>query len=141
MTSPRLLPEIVKTVIIKAPIEKVWKTVSTSEGLESWWMASTIVAEKGNEFVLHAGPFGDSKCKVTEVEPPYLLSFLWDQDWKLTFRLREIEPGVTEFMLIHSGWPEGKANRFGQPYSSVRKIMDDGWEKIVKEKLPSRFSE
>lgn len=69
MNSPKTLPEIVKVAIIKAPIEKVWKTVSTSDGLESWWMANTLLAEKGTEFILHSGPFGDSKCKVTEVAP------------------------------------------------------------------------
>ena len=141
MSKPRLLPEIVKRIVLNAPIEAVWKTVSTSEGLETWWMASTLEARKGNKFILHAGQFGDSKCKVTEVEPPHLLSFTWDQDWQLTFKLRELKPGETEFTLIHSGWPDGKVNRFGQPYEAVRKVMDDGWERIVKEKLKSRFSD
>ena len=141
MSTPKLLPEIVKKIVLNAPIESVWKTVSTAEGLETWWMPSTLEAIRGKEFILHAGQFGDSKCKVTEVEPPRLLSFTWDQDWKITFKLQEIKPGETEFTLIHSGWPEGKANRFGQPYEVVRKIMDNGWEGIVREKLKSRFSD
>jgi uncharacterized protein YndB with AHSA1/START domain len=60
-----LLPEIRKTVVINAPIAKVWKAVSTSDGISAWWMENTFEPGLGQEFVLHAGPYGDSRCKVT----------------------------------------------------------------------------
>ena len=53
MSTPKLLPEIVKKIVLNAPIESVWKTVSTAEGLETWWMPSTLEAIRGNESPLH----------------------------------------------------------------------------------------
>lgn len=131
-----VLPEIRKTVVINAPIEKVWKAVSTSEGIAAWWMENTFQPILGHEFTLHAGSYGDSRCKVTELEPMSRLGFDWDADWHLTFELRELGDNKTEFTLIHSGFDAEKSTAFGQPHSAVRDIMDGGWEKIVKEKLP-----
>lgn len=136
MQTHETLPDIRKTIVLNAPIEKVWKAVSTSEGIGAWWMASNFEPVLDRDFILHAGPFGDSPCKVTELDPPHRVGFDWGKDWHLTFELKELEEGKTEFTLIHSGWETEKATEFGQPHSVVRGIMDDGWEKIVKEKLP-----
>jgi uncharacterized protein YndB with AHSA1/START domain len=130
------LPEIRKTIILNAPIEKVWKAVATSEGIAAWWMPNTFEPVQGKEFILHAGPFGDSPCKVTELEPPNMLSFDWGKDWQLTFQLKDLGD-KTEFTLIHSGWDPEKATEFGQPHSVIRGIMDNGWDKIVNEALPA----
>lgn len=123
------LPEIRKTVILNAPIEKVWKAISTAEGIAAWWMSNTFEPVLGKDFVLHAGPYGDSPCTVTELDAPNLVGFNWDKEWHLTMELRELEDRKTEFTLIHSGWTTDKLN--------VRETMNGGWEKIVKEKLPS----
>jgi uncharacterized protein YndB with AHSA1/START domain len=129
------LPEIRKTVVLNAPIEKVWQAVATSEGIAAWWMPNTFEPVVGREFVLHTGHFGDSPCKVTEVDPPYRLRFDWDKDWSLTFELKQLEEGKTEFTLIHSGWDADKKTASGQPHSVIREIMNGGWEGIVKENL------
>ncbi|WP_039044189.1 SRPBCC domain-containing protein [Sporosarcina sp. ZBG7A] len=123
------LPEIRKTIILNAPIEKVWKAVSTSEGLDAWWMPNTFEAFLGKEFVLHAGPYGDSPCTVTELEPPHRLGFDWDKGWHLTFELKELDGQQTEFTLIHSGW--------NAEQGTVRETMNGGWESVVKVKLPA----
>ncbi|MEC1720248.1 SRPBCC domain-containing protein [Schinkia azotoformans] len=122
------LPEIRKTIVVDAPIEKVWKAVSTSEGIAAWWMANTFEPVLGKDFILHAGPYGDSPCKVTELDPPNCVGFDWDKGWHLTFELKSLEDGKTEFTLIHSGWSVEN--------SKTREIMNEGWEKIVKEQLP-----
>lgn len=137
MPTQETLPEIRKTVILNAPIEKVWDAVATSEGMAGWWMPNTFEPVLGREFILHAGPFGDSPCKITELDSPNRISFDWGKDWHLTFELKKLEAGKTEFTLIHSGWDAGKVTEFGQPHSVVRGIMDGGWEEIVKQKLPS----
>ena len=129
------LPEIRKIVVLNAPIEKVWKAVSTSEGIAAWWMPNTFRPELGAHFTLHTDKFGDSQCVVTELVPPNLLGFDWDEDWHATFRLRDLGDGRTEFTLIHSGWPAAKKNRFGMSYSTVRDIMEGGWEKTVLVRL------
>jgi uncharacterized protein YndB with AHSA1/START domain len=131
------LPEIRKTVVLNAPIEKVWKAVATSEGIAAWWMPNTFEPTLGCEFVLHTGQFGDSPCKVTEIDPPNRVGFDWGIEWHLVFELKKLEDGTTEFTLIHSGWNAEKVTEFGQPHSVVRGIMDNGWECIVKEKLPA----
>jgi uncharacterized protein YndB with AHSA1/START domain len=130
------LPEIRKMIILNAPIEKVWKAVATSEGIASWWMPNTFEPEQGKEFILHAGPFGDSPCKVTKLDPPNTLSFDWGKDWQLTFQLKDLGD-KTEFTLIHAGWDPEKTTEFGQPHSVIRGIMDNGWDKIVNEALPA----
>lgn len=123
------IPEIRKTIILNAPIEKVWKAVSTSEGIAAWWMANTFEPTLGKDFVLHAEPYGDSPCTVTELDPPHRIGFDWDKDWHLTMELTELEEGKTEFTIIHSGWTEEKLK--------FRETMDGGWENIVKERLPA----
>ncbi len=136
MSTEGLLPEIRKTVLLQAPIEKVWQAVATSEGIAAWWMPNTFKPQVGHEFILHAGPFGDSPCKVTELEPMKRVSFNWGKDWTLTFELEEQE-GKIAFTLIHSGWAAEGATEFGQPHEVVRGIMDGGWDKIVHESLPA----
>lgn len=136
MQTQGALPEIRKTLIINAPIEKVWSAVATAEGMASWWMPSTFEPVLGKEFILHAGNFGDSPCKVTELDPPYRVGFDWGKDWHLTFELKDLD-GKTEFTLIHSGWDAEKVTEFGQPHPMVRGFMESGWEKIAGEKLPS----
>ncbi|WP_223067694.1 SRPBCC family protein [Paenibacillus caui] len=124
------LPEIHKTAVFNAPIEKVWAAVSTSEGIAAWFMPNTFQPELGYEFILHAGPFGDSPCKVTELDPPYRLSFDWAKDWSVTFELKDLG-GKTEFHLFHKGWDADKVTEFGQPHTIVHGRMDQGWEGIV----------
>ncbi|WP_096466332.1 SRPBCC family protein [Aneurinibacillus soli] len=102
-----------------------------------WWMPNTFEPILGHDFILQTGHFGDSPCKVTELDPPNRVGFDWGKDWHLTFELKKLEDRKTEFTLIHSGWDAEKVTEFGQPHSVVRGIMDGGWEKIVKENLPA----
>ncbi|WP_422658837.1 SRPBCC family protein [Paenibacillus sp. EC2-1] len=129
------IPEIRKTVVLQAPIEKVWKAVATSEGMAAWWMPSTFEPTVGFEFTLHAGQFGDSPCKVKDIDPPYRVGFNWGKDWHLAFELKELEGGKTEFTLIHSGWDAEKVTEFGQPHAVIREVMNGGWENIVNKSL------
>jgi len=131
------LPDIRKTIVLNAPIGKVWEAVATSEGIAGWWMDNTLEPLLGNEFVLHTEHFGDSPCVVTELEPPVRFGFNWSDDWHITFELKALEGGKTEFILIHAGWDPDKVTAFGQPHAKVRDIMDGGWEKIVKDDLPA----
>ncbi|MFC5531152.1 SRPBCC family protein [Cohnella yongneupensis] len=127
----KALPDIRQTVVIKAPIQKVWDAVSTAEAIGEWFMPNNFEPKVGHEFHLDAGPFGKSPCKVTVIDPPHKLSFDWGKDWSLTFELVE-QDGATEFTLIHSGWYEGMDTEFGQPHAVVRETMNGGWIGIVK---------
>jgi uncharacterized protein YndB with AHSA1/START domain len=136
MNAQPSIPDIRKTVVLKAPIEKVWRAVATSEGIAGWWMPNTFEPVVGHAFLLHSGHFGDSPCTVTEIDPPHRVAFDWGKDWNLAFELREVD-GNTEFTLIHSGWDPNKETEFGQPHAVIRGIMDGGWTKIVEEALPA----
>ncbi|USG64812.1 SRPBCC domain-containing protein [Brevibacillus ruminantium] len=127
------LPAIKHTVTIEAPIQKVWDTVSTAEGIASWFMPNDFQAEIGYEFHIQS-PFGPSPCKVTELTPPHRLSFLWDTDgWFVTFELKEVGD-KTEFTLIHGGWkqPDTLVPKAKEDAAVIRDRMDQGWAGIVQ---------
>ncbi|WP_411835212.1 SRPBCC family protein [Paenibacillus pabuli] len=131
MESSSALPDIRQQLLLHAPVEKVWEIVSTAKGMASWFMPSNLEPVEGHEFILEAGPFGNSPCKVTEVQPLHKLSFRWGKDWTLSFELVEQAQG-TDFTLIHSGWDADKLTEFGQAHAMVRERMEQGWTGIVQ---------
>ncbi|MCK1985583.1 MULTISPECIES: SRPBCC family protein [Peribacillus] len=136
MSMENTLQDIKKTVILEAPIQKVWDTVSTAEGIASWFMPNDFQPKVGHEFHVQS-PFGPSPCKVTELDAPHRLSFSWDTDgWFISFILKELD-GKTEFTLIHGGWkePETILPKPNEKSSVIRDRMDHGWEQIVHAKL------
>ena len=130
------LQDIVQTVILNATIQKVWEVVSTSEGIASWFMPNDFQLEMGYEFHIQS-PFGPSPCKVTEINPPNKLSFIWDKDgWFVSFILKEIDD-KTEFTLIHGGWKQTEdiITKPNEKSSVIRDRMSQGWEGIVQDRL------
>ncbi|MGF7533084.1 SRPBCC domain-containing protein [Bacillus mexicanus] len=131
------LPDITKSITLEAPIQKVWETVSTSEGIAKWFMPNDFQLKERQEFHLQS-PFGPSACKVLTVQAPDELSFAWDTDgWVVTFQLEDLGE-KTRFTLIHGGWKEpnniiGKAN---EKSSVIHEKMDGGWTVIVNQRLP-----
>ncbi len=127
------LQDIKQTVIIEAPIQKVWEQVSTSDGIAAWFMPNDFQPEIGHEFHVQS-PFGPSPCKVTEIEPPNRLSFTWDTEgWVVSFILKELED-KTEFTLIHGGWkqPDELIGKAGEKSSVIRDRMAGGWIGITE---------
>ncbi|MFD1433430.1 SRPBCC domain-containing protein [Kroppenstedtia eburnea] len=133
---PDHVPEIQKTTVFDAPIQKVWEAVSTAEGIASWFMPNDFQPEPGYEFHIQS-QFGPSPCKVLELDPPHRLSFAWDEfGWVVTFELKERE-GKTEFTLTHAGWKPADEilPKARQKSSVIRNIMDTGWTRLVEESL------
>ncbi|TKH07445.1 SRPBCC domain-containing protein [Peribacillus simplex] len=136
MSLENTLQDIKKTVILEAPIQKVWDTVSTAEGIASWFMPNDFQPKVGHEFHVQS-PFGPSPCKVTELDAPHRLSFSWDTDgWFISFILKEVD-GKTEFTLIHGGWkePDTILPKPNEKSSVIRDRMNHGWEQIVNQGL------
>ena len=130
------LQDITQTVVLNAPIQKVWDTVSTSEGIASWFMPNDFKLEVGHEFHIQS-PFGPSPCKVTEVNPPNKLSFIWDTDgWFVSFILKELGD-QTEFTLIHGGWKQPDATHLKSKSKKlvIHETMSQGWVGIVQKGL------
>ncbi|MCD9022147.1 SRPBCC family protein [Cohnella silvisoli] len=129
--SQNTLPDIRQTLVLKAPVQKVWAAVATSEGISAWFMPNDFKPVEGYEFHIDAGPYGKSPCKVTVIDPPNRLTFNWGKDWTLTFELVD-QGDQTEFTLIHGGWTADEATEFGEAHSLVRDRMSQGWVGIVK---------
>lgn len=125
------LPDIVQKLVFNAPIQKVWSAVATSEGIAAWFMPNDFQPVTGHEFLVNAGPFGMSPCKVTEVEPPHSLAFQWGKDWTIRFELVELDD-KTEFTLTHSGWDAEKVTEFGLSHTMIRDNMAQGWVGLAK---------
>ncbi|MGG0384122.1 SRPBCC domain-containing protein [Priestia filamentosa] len=126
------LQDIKQTVVIEAPIQKVWEQVSTADGIAAWFMPNDFLAEVGHEFHLQS-PFGPSPCKVTELDPPNRLSFTWDTEgWFVSFILKELEE-KTEFTLIHGGWKQRDElmNKANEKASVIHGRMSGGWVGIL----------
>lgn len=129
-------PEIRKSTVFNANIQKVWDAVATTEGIDSWFMPNDFKQELGIEFTIQS-PFGPTLCKVLELEPPNRLSFSWGEDgWKVSFELKDLG-NKTEFILIHSGWgePEEIVPGPSQTNREIRNRMNDGWESLVHDDL------
>lgn len=130
------LQDITQVIVLNAPIQKVWDTVSTSEGIALWLMPNDFQLEVGHEFHIQS-PFGPSPCKVTEVSPPNTLTFTWDIDgWFVSFILKELGD-KTEFTLIHGGWkqPDTLITKANQQSSVIREKMAQGWVGLVQDRL------
>ncbi|MEH7464054.1 SRPBCC domain-containing protein [Bacillus thuringiensis] len=130
------LQDIKQTIVLEAPIQKVWDTVSTAEGIALWFMPNDFQLEVGYEFHIQS-PFGPSPCKVLEIDAPHHLSFAWDTDgWIVSFLLKDLG-GKTEFTLIHGGWkePDFILPKPNEKSSVIREKMAFGWMGIVNEKL------
>ncbi|MBM7691230.1 uncharacterized protein YndB with AHSA1/START domain [Peribacillus deserti] len=137
-----LVPDIQKTILLEAPIQKVWDTVSTAEGISAWFMPNDFQPLEGHEFHIQS-PFGPSPCKVLEVDPPNRLSFSWDTDgWVVIFELQERE-GKTEFSLTHTGWKpaDETIGKAGEKSAVIRDRMNQGWQSIVAERLKKAVEE
>ena len=124
--------EVVKKIVINAPIDKVWNYVATAEGIGAWFMPNDMEPIEGKEFILKLVLGEIPLCKVTEVQSPSRLSFEWGDQWLITFELKEVADGETEVTLIHAGWDENKQTEFGQSHTEVRTRMSGGWDGLVK---------
>ncbi|YCA45175.1 SRPBCC domain-containing protein [Bacillus sp. JZ8] len=127
------IQDIKQTVVIEAPIQKVWEQVSTADGIAAWFMPNDFLAEVGHEFHLQS-PFGPSPCKVTEIDPPNRLSFTWDTEgWFVSFTLKELGE-KTEFTLIHGGWKQRDElmDKVNEKASVIHGRMSGGWIGIIE---------
>jgi uncharacterized protein YndB with AHSA1/START domain len=100
-----------RSILVNAPVSRVWKALATSEGLASWLMSNDFRPVVGARFTFTAEPERDwdgvVECTVTELEEPWKLAFTWREaaDVALTlvtFELHELD-GKTEVCLLHSG--------------------------------------
>lgn len=124
-------PDILRTIQIDAPIQKVWQAIATSEGMSAWLMPNTFQPVMEHEFTFRSqgkkNGDGAVYCKVAELCPPNRLAFTWsgnNMEQYVSFELKELE-GKTQFTMVHSNWKAGQA--------VVRNVTNVGWGYLLDE--------
>jgi uncharacterized protein YndB with AHSA1/START domain len=142
---------IQKEVVVKAPIEAVWKAWTTSEGITSFFAPEAVVEPRpGGAFAIYMNPYappglkGADDMRVLAVQAPKMLSFTWNappslpearaQRTYVTVRLQPAGEGETRVTLFHGGWGDG--GQWDQAYE----YFDKAWSSVL-EALGKRFVE
>lgn len=136
--------KIEKTITVPAPVKKVWKTWTTTEGVKSFFAPGAAVELKvGGKFEIYfdlsapEGERGSEGCRILAYDLERLLMFSWNappqyanvrngahKTWViLEFHAPEAES--TEITLTHLGWKEG------EEWSQVYQYFDKAWEKVL----------
>jgi uncharacterized protein YndB with AHSA1/START domain len=99
-----------RSILVNAPVSRVWKALATAEGMASWLMPNDFRPVVGTRFTFTSEPEQDwdgvVECMVTELDEPWRLAFTWREAPEqaptlVTFELHELD-GKTEVCLVHS---------------------------------------
>ncbi|HSC29614.1 MAG TPA: SRPBCC domain-containing protein [Vicinamibacterales bacterium] len=105
------MPDILHDFPIKAPVDRVFRAVSTPEGLATWWTKrSAGQPDEGAEYELWFGPDYDWRAKVTRcvADSEFELEMTRaGTDWTGTRVNLRLEPrgAGTWVRFSHTGWP------------------------------------
>jgi uncharacterized protein YndB with AHSA1/START domain len=110
------MADIVHDFPIKAPVDRVFRAVSTPDGLDTWWTKRSAGSpQEGAEYELWFGPEYDWRAKVTRCVPDSEFEVEMtraDSDWSGTRVGLRLEPrgAGTWVQFYHSGWPSPNAH-------------------------------
>jgi uncharacterized protein YndB with AHSA1/START domain len=117
------MSEVVKSVFIQAPIDKVWVALTAAESIASW-MGGPVKSDlcRGGKYAYFGG---ETTGRYTVVEPPYRLEYTWRQsewpaEWSDSTVKWELQPDEkgTVVHLVHDHFPN----------ESERSDHDQGWD-------------
>jgi uncharacterized protein YndB with AHSA1/START domain len=146
------MDRIVKTTVLKAPPDRVWKAVSDSQQYGAWFgarfdgaftagakLTATIVPTEADANVAKSQePYRGRTFtfEVERVEPPTLISFRWhpyavdpsidysnEPTTLITFELEEVEGG-TKLTITESGFEKIPLVRRAEAF----KMNEGGWQ-------------
>lgn len=135
-------------ILIDAGPEKVWRVLSTPEGMRRWQGARVYEPRPGGEIVFYLGPTGEpvsaedaayiSRGEVKVFDPPRTLAYSWQQHnvktnetWPAaTLVTLHLEPAGTgtRVTVAHSGFellPQGVAEAAFEDYKRGWNLHDD----------------
>jgi uncharacterized protein YndB with AHSA1/START domain len=105
------MPDILHRVGIRSTPEKVFKGISTIEGLKHWWTEDTTGSDAVGGILAFRFEGGGMDMKVMELRPGELVRWkcvAGPREWvdtEVTFRLRPEDDQVF-VLFIHAGWKE-----------------------------------
>jgi uncharacterized protein YndB with AHSA1/START domain len=133
-----MIDDILASIDIDAPVERVWQ-VMTGEGLvEEWLGCLGYKAEIGEVFYMqqdrekHArgDPDGATHCELLALEPPRRMAFSWyvpgTPKTQVTITLTPSGAG-TRAELRHEGWDQFD----GVQLQAIRDALAGGWTSFV----------
>lgn len=130
-----MLNDIVKHIIIDAPIDAVWAYIAEKDKMEDWMLTVTQAPKLGETFSFLGEPGPDGKwcgridCKVLEMEAPHHIKYTWTHNmlgWEeTTVTIDLADRGEsTELMLVHAGWDEITSVDVSEEHAN----HDKGWD-------------
>ena len=130
---------LVKEVVVKAPVEEVYKAWSTSEGVASFFAPEArIEARPDGPFEVYMNPYakpglkGADDMRFMALQPPTMLSFDWNAPPSLPEAVREAQdytwhtlkkayrPGMGQFLPDRLFWAREGAEAPGETDEVVR---------------------
>jgi uncharacterized protein YndB with AHSA1/START domain len=128
---PRLA--IQREVLIEAPVEVVWRTITEPDQMSLWFADRVeLVVEPGAHGYMGFGDQG-GPVVVESVEPPTRFSFRWNHP-------REEEPGVGNSMLVEfTLTPEGNERTRLRVAESGHELLD--WPDAEKQRYADEHQE
>jgi uncharacterized protein YndB with AHSA1/START domain len=131
-----------RSIIIDAPIDRVWAFLTETDKIAAWLMPNTFQPEAGAHFTMDCPPGIGSgapvQCSVREIRPPAAgrarLVYSWEIDEPLIETVLAIdlsEKGdATRLDLVHSGW-----DQLGPEDGYVRDRHEQGWDMLLAHRL------
>lgn len=105
------MPDIFHDLPIQAPIERVFRAVSTPADLDQWWTARCAGHPRlAGEYELWFGPDYDWRARVSQYLPSVAFEFeitRADPEWvgtRVGFRIQPRDAG-SQVSFHHLGWP------------------------------------
>ena len=143
--------QIHKEVVVKAPVEAVFRAWSTSEGVASFFAPEARVeARSGGPFEVYFNPYakpgmkGADDMTVLAVQPDRMISFTWNapphlpetrgQRTVVVVRTAPAGEGLTRVTLSHLGWGDG--GQWDQTFA----YFDRAWGSVLAN-LQKRFAD
>jgi uncharacterized protein YndB with AHSA1/START domain len=123
--------EIERDVVIEAPIDVVWRTITEPDQMSRWFADRVdLVVEPGAHGYLHFGDQG-GPVVVDAVEPPHRFSFRWNHprdeqplagnSMLVEFTLTREGDERTRLRVVESGheqraWPDAEQQRYADEH-------------------------
>jgi uncharacterized protein YndB with AHSA1/START domain len=133
---------LTKQVTVKAPLDAVWKTWTTTEGVKTFFAPDARVeARPDGPFEIYFNPFaapgskGADGMRVLAVQERKMLSYTWNapphlaqvrgQRTVVILRFKPLGDAETQLTLTHAGWGDG--GEWDQAYA----YFDKAWDSVL----------